>query len=58
MKIQAKGQEKKDENLDTRTTSLSKLEHSAFREIAERLREELHLSVGGEHVGEETAIQL
>ncbi|MET3589290.1 PAS domain S-box-containing protein [Bartonella silvatica] len=38
--------------------SLSEVERSAFREIAERLRGELHASVGYEQLGEETEVQL
>ncbi|WP_019223394.1 PAS domain-containing sensor histidine kinase [Bartonella rattaustraliani] len=58
LKRQEKRQEKKEENWETKTTSLSEVERSAFREIAERLRGELHLSVGCEHVDEDAAVQL
>ncbi|WP_455481425.1 ATP-binding protein [Bartonella sp. B12(2025)] len=56
--MQEKGQEKKDEKSDTKTLNLSEIERSAFREIAERLRGELHSSLGSGHLVEETAVQL
>ncbi|AFR26007.1 hypothetical protein RM11_0266 [Bartonella quintana RM-11] len=56
LKMQEKVQNKRDEKLDTKISGLSELEHSAFREIAERLRGELE--VAGAHLVEETAVQL
>ncbi|WP_455482164.1 PAS domain-containing sensor histidine kinase [Bartonella sp. B35(2025)] len=58
LKMQEKMQEVRDENSDTKKLSLSEIERSAFREIAERLRGELHSSSGYEHLVEKTAVQL
>lgn len=44
--------------MNTKTSSLSEVERSAFREIAERLRDELDSSVEGMHLVEETADEL
>ncbi|UNE54663.1 sensor histidine kinase [Bartonella machadoae] len=43
--MQEKEQEKKDEDSDANRSSLSEIERSAFHEIAQRLRGELHLSL-------------
>ncbi|VEJ44961.1 PAS domain-containing sensor histidine kinase [Bartonella vinsonii] len=58
LKKQEKGQEKKDENLEKKPPSLSEIERSAFREIAQRLRGELDSSVGCDHLVKETAVLL
>ncbi|WP_336294730.1 PAS domain-containing sensor histidine kinase [Bartonella sp. CB169] len=55
--MQEKGKEKKDEKPDTKILSLSEIERSAFREIAEQLRGELHSSLDAERFVEETAVQ-
>ncbi|WP_455466448.1 ATP-binding protein [Bartonella sp. B39] len=52
--MQEKEQEKKDENPDAKISSLSEIELSAFHEIAQRLRGELHSSLDCEHFGKET----
>ncbi|OLL54092.1 PAS domain-containing protein [Bartonella henselae] len=56
--MQEEVQEKRVEDLNTKTSSLSEVERSAFREIAERLRDELDSSVEGMHLVEETADEL
>ncbi|WP_034988560.1 ATP-binding protein [Bartonella senegalensis] len=56
--MQEKPQEKKAEDFNTKTSSLSEVERSAFREIAERLRDELDSSVEGRHFVEETGNEL
>ncbi|KEC55308.1 ATP-binding protein [Bartonella koehlerae] len=56
--MQEKVQEKRAADLSTKTSSLSEIERSAFREIAERLRDELDLSVEGAHLVTETAGEL
>ncbi|EJF75354.1 PAS domain-containing protein [Bartonella alsatica] len=58
LKIQEKKQEKKDENPYIKTSSLSEVERLAFHEIAERLRGELHSSVGNKHLVKEAAFLL
>ncbi|WP_246787145.1 sensor histidine kinase [Bartonella taylorii] len=58
LKMQEKVQEKIDKESDTKMQSLSEIERSAFREIAERLRGELHSSVRCEHLVKETAVLL
>ncbi|WP_208440320.1 PAS domain-containing sensor histidine kinase [Bartonella raoultii] len=57
LKIQEKDQEQKDENSYIKTSNLSESERSAFHEIAERLRGELH-PIDEVHLIEETAVQL
>ncbi|WP_455478726.1 sensor histidine kinase [Bartonella sp. B10] len=56
--MQEKIQEEKDRTSDTKTLSLSEAERLAFREIAERLRGDLHSVSGDEHFIEETAVNL
>ncbi|MGF7156899.1 ATP-binding protein [Bartonella heixiaziensis] len=56
--MQKKVQVEKAEKPDTKTSSLSEVERSAFREIAERLRGEMDVAGGGEHLIEETSVQL
>ncbi|WP_332060276.1 PAS domain-containing sensor histidine kinase [Bartonella sp. CB74] len=56
--MQEEIQKKRDEKQDIKVSSLSETERSAFREIAERLRGELHSSIRSEHLIEEMAIQL
>ncbi|WP_273789083.1 PAS domain-containing sensor histidine kinase [Bartonella sp. ML70XJBT] len=58
LKIQEKVQEKRSGKLATEMPHLTEIERSAFREIAEQLRDELNPSVKGENFVEETAIQL
>ncbi|WP_254473068.1 ATP-binding protein [Bartonella sp. B1098] len=58
LKIQERVQEKRDEQLETEMPRLTEIERSAFREIAEQLRDELNSSVKEENFVEETAIQL
>lgn len=58
LKIQERVQEKRDEKLETEIPRLTEIERSAFREIAEQLRDELNSSVKEENFVEETAIQL
>ncbi|EJF85913.1 PAS domain-containing sensor histidine kinase [Bartonella rattimassiliensis] len=66
LKIREKAHEKSDEKLEMEMPCLSEIERSAFREIAEQLRDELNLSVKEElstsakeeNFVEETAIQL
>lgn len=58
LKIQERVQEKRDEKLETEMPRLTEIERSAFREIAEQLRDELNSSVKEENFVEETAIQL
>ncbi|MBB4076616.1 PAS domain S-box-containing protein [Bartonella fuyuanensis] len=58
LKIRENVQEKRDEKLETEMPCLSEIERSAFREIAEQLRDELNSSVKEENFVEETAIQL
>lgn len=58
LKIQERVQEKRDEKLETEMPCLTEIERSAFREIAEQLRDELNSSVKEENFVEETAIQL
>ncbi|QEE11618.1 PAS domain-containing sensor histidine kinase [Bartonella krasnovii] len=58
LKIQEKVQEKRDGNLATEMPHLTEIERSAFREIAEQLRDELNSSVKEENFVEETTIQL
>ncbi|WP_208435092.1 PAS domain-containing sensor histidine kinase [Bartonella phoceensis] len=55
LKRQEKEQENKDGNPYTKASSLSESERSAFYEIAERLRRELHSSIGCEHLVKENA---
>ncbi len=56
LKIQKETREKKDENLYTQISNLSESEHSAFCEIAERLRGELHSSVECAYSAQETVL--
>ncbi|WP_139412848.1 PAS domain-containing sensor histidine kinase [Bartonella mastomydis] len=58
LKIQERVQEKRDEKLETEMPCLTEIERSAFREIAEQLRDELNSSVKEENFVEETAVQL
>ncbi|WP_273783494.1 PAS domain-containing sensor histidine kinase [Bartonella sp. AU15XJBT] len=58
LKIQEKVQEQRDEKLETEMPHLTEIERSAFREIAEQLRDELNSSVKEENFVEKTAIQL
>ncbi|GAA5100294.1 HAMP domain-containing sensor histidine kinase [Bartonella acomydis] len=58
LKIPKTVQEKKDENLYTKPSNLSESEHSAFCEIAERLRGELYSSVKYAYSANETAALL
>ncbi len=58
LKMQEKVQDEKVVKLDTKTSSLSESECLAFHEIAERLRGELVSAGGGEHLVEETSVQL
>ncbi|WP_175868610.1 PAS domain-containing sensor histidine kinase [Bartonella gabonensis] len=58
LKIQEKVQEKRDENLETEIPRLTEIERSAFREIAEQLRDELNSSGKEKNLVEETAFQL
>ncbi|WP_375682365.1 ATP-binding protein [Bartonella sp. AP40SXNS] len=59
LKVREKVQEKRDEKLKTEMPCLSEIERSAFREIAEQLRDELNSSEKEEeNFFEETAIQL
>ncbi|WP_455479642.1 ATP-binding protein [Bartonella sp. B23] len=52
--MQEKEQGKKDENPNEKTSGLSEIERSAFHEIAQRLRGELHSSLDCEHFGKKT----
>lgn len=58
LKIPEKEQQPKDENPYTKISNLSESERSAFHEIAERLRGELHSSLDEAHLIEETVVQL
>ncbi|WP_332065401.1 PAS domain-containing sensor histidine kinase [Bartonella sp. CB189] len=51
-------QEKSDEEPGTKISGLSEVERAAFGEIAERLRGELHSSLGSEHLSEKMAIEM
>ncbi|AQX30219.1 PAS domain-containing sensor histidine kinase [Bartonella schoenbuchensis] len=58
LKAQEKIQNKSDKKPGIKTSGLSEIERSAFHEIAERLRGELHLSLGHENTAKETPVQL
>ncbi|QEE08907.1 PAS domain-containing sensor histidine kinase [Bartonella kosoyi] len=58
LKIQERVQKKRDEKLEKEMSCLTEVERSAFREIAEKLRDELNSSGKEENFVEETAIQL
>lgn len=58
LKIPEQEQKKEDKNPYIKTSNLSESERSAFHEIAERLRGELHSSVNGAHLIEETVVQV
>ncbi|EJF82308.1 PAS domain-containing sensor histidine kinase [Bartonella doshiae] len=58
LKMQEKIQKRRDEKSETKMSNLSEIERSAFREIAERLRSELDLSVECEHLVEETEVHV
>nr|CDP79717.1 sensory box histidine kinase [Bartonella schoenbuchensis] len=58
LKAQEKIQDKSDKKPGIKTSGLSEIERSAFHEIAERLRGELHLSLGYENTAKETPVQL
>ncbi|WP_336278864.1 PAS domain-containing sensor histidine kinase [Bartonella sp. CB175] len=51
-------QEKRDEKSNTKISDLSEIERAAFGEIAERLRDELHSSLGSGHLSEKAAIKM
>ncbi|MBA9083305.1 PAS domain S-box-containing protein [Bartonella chomelii] len=58
LKAQENIQDKSDKKPGIKTSGLSEIERSAFHEIAERLRGELHLSLGYENTAKETPVQL
>ncbi|WP_273721435.1 MULTISPECIES: PAS domain-containing sensor histidine kinase [unclassified Bartonella] len=58
LKTPEKEQEKEDKDPYIKTSNLSESERSAFHEIAERLRGELHASVNRTHFVKETVVQL